>query len=315
MDFRAKIVNMRDRNDFPMQFQIGVNGLEQANIDPREIRKDPRGITYMWEPPLPNARYIVSCDPTFGIPGWSRYSRQPGDRKTDNCAIEVIRLNAIQQPVYDARTDKLKLDKENRIVTVPCDLQVCEYLGPIDPVEASKLVRMLARIYRGREDEYAETIFEAWPGPGVLMLQELLRLRHTNLWMWEYIADNIAEVSSRVGWRSTPQSQVVLWNRARKHIMSRQLKVMSPRLTSEYANAVVDTNRMRAQASYGFHDDLLQAVSMALWAGNRWTYGDEPPAPVIEQSSFDMQKYAPTMDDDVGTARELWSDLVESWED
>lgn len=278
--------------------------------------RDPRGFLHMWEPPDHRATYITSLDPTHGITGWSRGTRLEGDRKIDNAAIEVFKVNAMRRYLYDAVTDKPKVDRgtgEHEFVL--CDLQVAEYFAPIDAVESARVANIIGRLYHGSSDEHCELIYEAYPGPGVLSTQELLRVGYSNLWEWEYIADNVAESTGRLGWRSTETSQNLLWIRARRHLLSDRAKIVSPWLLAELRDAIIHPHKQRAVAANGTHDDLLQAMSMAFWAGHKWAYDvDHTPEPIVENSHVDWQLRAPVLGDEITSVREQWRNLVDSWE-
>lgn len=278
-----------------------------------DLQSDPRGIAWLWESPMPQAKYIMGMDPTVGITNWSRASRTDNDHKTDNGAIEVWRVDAIRRQVI-GRDGKPEIDpatRQPRIIMA--DLQVAEYAAPIDAVEIARVAKLLGTIYCGDSDlEQCELIFESYPGPGILTLQELLRIGYGNLWCWEYI-DNIAEATNRIGWRSWQTSQRLLWQRARRHIISDCAEVRSPWLLEELANATFDPVKLRAIAAYGSHDDRLYAASMAWWAGHHWTYDEPIPAPVTTAPVVDYQRLAPVLGEH-RSIRDAWADAVEGWD-
>ncbi len=192
---------------------------------------------------------------------------------------------------------------------------MAEYAAPVDAVEAARVVNVLGRIYAGDAEDQCELIYESWPGPGVLTTQELLRLGYANLWQWEYIADSIAEPTGRFGWRSSLQTQRLLWTRARRHLMGRHAKILSPWLLAEYRDAVIDVDKMRAMAAYGSHDDRVQAASMNFWGAHRWVYDPErTDEPVTETAEVDWQRRAPVLGEDWASPREVWANAVDNWE-
>lgn len=271
-----------------------------------EVDRDPRGLVLMWEPPNPKAKYIMSMDPTEGITGWSRGTRTDNDHKTDNAAIEIFRVDGTYElmdkevPNPAGKGTILAPDIDpltNRQRRLYRDVQVCEFAAPCDAVEAARVANVLGRIFVGDEDDQCEFIWEAYPGPGVLSTQELLRLGYGNLWNWEYI-DSAAEETNRLGWRSTRESQKLLWYRARRHLMNRKALIQSKFLLAEYANAEIDMEKMRARAAYGYHDDRFQAANMAFWAGHKWTYEVESTHEEVRDTpQTDYQRFAPTLDD------------------
>lgn len=292
-------------------YHVSGSALIPSSEPQTDLDEDPRGICWMWEPPLSHARYIMGSDCTVGITGWHRSARTEGDHKTDNGAIEVFRINAVKLPltidgvpVIDPQTNNQKY--------ILRDLQVAEYAAPVDPVELARVANLLGRVYAGEEQTQCTFIYEAYPGPGVLMTQELLRLGYTNLWMWEYLTD-VAEQSNRIGWQSTIQSQKLLWYRSRRHLMERRALIRSKWLIDEYANAVIDLEKMRAKAAYGSHDDRIQAANMCFWAGHAWSYDpDQIYEPVTERPNVDWQQRGPTLGD-YQSYKDAWADAVESW--
>lgn len=263
------------------------------------VSGDPRGLLLMWDPPKKDAKYIMSCDPTQGITGWSRGTRTDGDHKTDNAAVEIFEVDGQRDPIWRTAEDGARVldidpvTKRQRYLYR--DVQVAEFAAPCDAVEIARVLNVLGRIYAGEAEDQCELIYEAWPGPGMLTTQELLRLGYGNLWMWEYI-DAAAEETNRPGWRSTRESQKLLWYRARRHLMNRQTVIRSRWLLDEYVNAEIDMDKMRARAAYGYHDDRFQAANMAFWAGHSWTYEVERTSePVTTSVVTDFQHVAPTL--------------------
>jgi len=294
-------------------YYVSGNSLKRCLESDEAIRDDPRGVLHVWEEPKSHARYTLSCDPTVGHTGWSRFARVDGDDKTDNCAIEIFQVDALKipllkdgKPEIDERTKQPKMRYQ--------DLQVAEFFAPIDAVEAGRVLNLLGKIYQGDAEDQCLLIFESQPGPGILTCQELLRLGYSNLWYWETIAGDIAEPTSHIGWRSWRESQKLLWMRARRHLLEDSAFINSPWLLAEYSNAVVDINTQRAQAAYGLHDDLMQAASMNFWASHAWHYDpDRPKDEVTDKPIVEAQTFAPTLGDS-RHYREQWADAVDAWE-
>ena len=297
----------------PDAFHVGGSNIARCTESWESIKDDPRGLLLMWHEPKPNAQYIVACDPTMGITSWSRATKKDGDEKIDNCAIEIFQSEAIPMPLFN-EDGTPKIDPATKQQAfIRRDMQVAEYAGPVDAVEAARICKLLGRIYQGSDEEYARLIYEAWPGPGVLTTQELLRLNYTNIWMWEYITGE-AEETNRMGWQASLQSMKILWMRSRRHLMERKAKIYSQWLVEEYANAVVDLEKMRAKAAYGYHDDRFCAANMAFWAAHRWSYDESPPEPVTSTGNMDYQTFAPTLGEDIDY-RSAWEASVDNWFD
>jgi hypothetical protein len=283
-----------------------------------DIKKDPRGLLFMYEQPIARAKYIMGLDPTQGITGWSRGTRTTGDHKTDNGAIEIFRVDAVKEIQYRLSDSGERVPEIDPITkqprTIYRDLQVAEFAAPCDAVEIARVANVLGRIYAGDEEDQCELVWEAWPGPGILTTQELLRLGYGNLWHWEYI-DSVAEETNRMGWRSTRESQKLLWYRARRHLMERRAIIRSPFLLAEYANAEIDMDKMRARAAYGYHDDRFMAANLCFWAGHKWSYDAErTDEPVTTVKDLDYQRFAPTLGDHK-SYKDWREDALSDWYD
>ena len=286
---------------FPQVLYVGGNSLEAYTSESwEEIDRDPRGLFLMWEPPDPNCKYILGMDPTEGITGWNRGTRVEGDHKTDNGAIEIFKIDGTYEKLYKDENGAKVPDidpvtrRQRRLYR---DVQVGEFAAPCDAVEIARVANILGRVYAGSEEDQCQLIWEAWPGPGILCTQELIRLGYGNLWHWEYI-DSEAEETGRLGWRSTRESQKLLWYRSRRHLMNRQALIQSSYLLAEYSNAEIDLDKMRARAAYGYHDDRFQAANMCFWAGHKWCYDVERTDEEVTTTPFvDYQRVAPGLDD------------------
>ena len=302
-------------DEFQHAFHVSGNSFLRTSESDEAVNSDPRGLLLVWEEPKHWAKYIMAADPTDGITNWSRGSRREDDYKTDNGVIEIFRPNAIKMPLF--KNGKPLMDKATGTQQfVMRDLQVAEFAAPIDTVELSKVANFMGRMYAGEESDQCEFIYESYPGPGPLMTQELIRLGYGNLWQWQQFANSVAEDTNVIGWQATPRSTRILWTRARMHLMSRRAKLMSPWAVEEYANAVVDMQKMAAKASYGAHDDRLRACNLAFWAGHRWTDNPERTnEPVTERLDVDWQHLAPVMGGDQRSYKEAWAAAVENWSD
>lgn len=297
----------------PMSYYIGNSGLYQSAEPDQDLMSDPRGVVWLWDEPKNYHTYVMGCDPTTGITGWNRGNRTDKDYKTDNATIVVFAVDAQvaemldnnNQPIIDPATNEPKVYYQ--------DVQVAEFAAPIDAVEIAHVCNILGKLFKGTAEEACELIFESYPGPGVLTLHELVRLGYPNLWNWEKLVNDIGESTSTIGWHSNKESQRALWARSRRHLMLNKAVIRSKWMLEEYANAVVDADKSRARAAYGFHDDRIQAANMCFWAGHRWTYDAEPTELMVtDVAAKEFQLHAPTLDDNVGY-KEHWSNLVESW--
>lgn len=218
---------------------------------------DSRGVVHIWEPPRPNANYVVSCDPSYGIAGWQRALRREDDEKTDNCAIEVIRCGLGKQP----------------------DVQVAEFAAPVDAEDAAAYVNFFGRMYGGAdESEQALAIVEVQPGPGLLTQRELMnRFGYTNLFVWQHLDRYELKPTQSYGWFSSRQSRQALWIRGTRHINQQKIKLNSPWLLEEMTDCQLDNFlSFTARAQWGSHDDRIVALLMGIWAANEWNFENAP---------------------------------------
>jgi len=282
---------------YPRTLYVAGSSIGEYDDEPwSEIEKDPRGVLLMWEPPQPGVKYIMGADSTEGITGWSRATRTTEDSKTDNGVIEIFKPDGTYELLFKIENGEKIPDidpvtkRQRRLYK---DVQVAEFAAPCDAVELAKVANVLGRIYAGEDEDQCELIWESWPGCGILMTQELLRLGYGNLWHWEYI-DSEAEETNRLGWRSTRESQKILWYRSRRHLMGRHAEIRSKYLLDEYSNAEVDLDKMRAKASHGHHDDRFMAANLCFWAGHKWTYDVERLDQVVSETPIlEPQRTAP----------------------
>ena len=302
---------------FPETLIVGDSSIEQFTEESWDtIKDDPRGILLMWERPKKNAKYVMGLDPSQGITGWSRATKADGDTKTDNGAIEIFEIDGHVELAFKVEDGQKIPDmdqKTGRQRRIYKDVQVAEFAAPCDAVEIARVANVLGRIYAGEEEDQCLLVHEAWPGPGILTTQELLRLGYSNLWTWQFI-DSVVEDTNRIGWRSTRESQKLLWFRSRRHLMQRSAVIKSRFLLDELSNAEIDVDKMRARAAYGWHDDRMQASNMAFWAGHAWVYNVErTEVRVSESAETDYQRYAPGLDDYI-SYKDWKSNATDDWE-
>lgn len=295
-------------------YHVSGNSVTPTQESDEAIRNDPRGLLHIWDEPKQHARYCLGCDPSVGITGWRRDLATDGDHKTDNGAIEIFQIDAIKVQIV-GDDGKPEIDPHTKVPRFYYrDLQVAEFFAPVDAVEIARICNVLGRIFAGDADDQCLLVHEAYPGPGVLTTQELLRLGYANLWYWETIADSVAEQTTSVGWHSNINTQKILWYRSRRHLLEKRAEIQSRWLGAEYTGAVIDIEKMRARAAYGMHDDLLQAADMAIWAGHAWTYNMERTwEPVTEAAIYDPQLSAPTLGE-YRSYKDAWADAIDNWD-
>ncbi len=262
-----------------MSLAIKVGRYELAGLDV-DGDDDPRGVVWLYEPPLAQANYVVSCDPSYGLAGWQRALRKEDDEKTDNCAIEVIRCGVGKQ----------------------MDVQVAEFAAPIDAEDAAGVVNFLGRMYAGAsEEDQALAIIEVQPGPGLLTQRELMnRFGYTNLFVWQHLDQLQIKQTQSYGWYSSRQSRQMLWIRGTRHINSKKVVLNSPWLVEEMTDCVLDNFlSFTARAQWGAHDDRVVALLMGIWAANEWSWENAPEEAALPQNvnAPDWQRSDATFED------------------
>lgn len=226
---------------------------------------DPRGIVRIYEKPDKSARYKMGVDTAPGIPNWNRRMLQVGDRAKDNCAIEVVKVGMRGEP----------------------DVQVAEFIAPIDYVAAAPIVNWLGRLFHGRDPEMCEAIVETGPTSGEALQERLMNeYAYYNL----YRKANMATYNSSTsfGWVPNERSRLDLWYRTRPHISfvkrvevgtgeSMQVVVRVKfvarsryLVNTEMRNCEVDPKLMTAKAANGFHDDAVRALQLGIYAAHDW---------------------------------------------
>ncbi len=263
-----------------------------GNISPlndHEIDWDPRGILWTWEDPKPNAYYVMGVDPTRGIVGWDRTLRKEDDAKTDNGAIQVIRIGKNERP----------------------DVQVAEYAAPIDAEDLGDVANAIGRMYGGdNEDGQALAIIEVWPGPGEPTQRRMIsHYGYTHLYVPIRFANTLTPESGRntVGWVSNQRSRRDLWIRGMKHVVQRKIRINSPWLVEEMADCQADDWMVTetARAKYGKHDDRVVALLMAIYAAHDWSWEYETEKVEVHPGTGSNWQAS-----DIGV-----EDLMTAWED
>jgi hypothetical protein len=220
--------------------------LQEIEPDPR----DPRGLIWLFEKPSDKATYIIGVDPAMGRAHWDRSLRTQDDEKTDNSAIEVVRLGKNGRP----------------------DAQVAEFAAPVDPYDLAAYVNFLGRLYKGVEEETAMCIIETYPGPGHGTQHELIeKFGYTNFFQQKYIDDPTPRSRSFGSFYAMPKDVRELWIRGTRHIISRKIELRSTFLVEELAGCIINREKARGMAAYGSKDDRVSALLLCIYARLDWT--------------------------------------------
>lgn len=272
-------------------YYVGQKGTASP-LPASRLDRDTRGVVWVYEPPDPRATYVLGLDPSFGLTGWSRETRREDDIDTNNSAIEIIRVGRGGTP----------------------DRQVCEYAAPLDAEDIADVANCLGRIYAGADEDYKQckVIIEAQPGPGLLTIKRIQSLGYRNLFRWQHLDKATVAQTNSIGWYSSRSTVPILWTRCARHILKGGVKIYSPELIEEMADARMNLNRGTAAAKYGSQDDRLRAFMLAIWAGREWALDNEDEFPEVtntQQRTIDPQACDMSYDDYMSFAEDLFNSL------
>ena len=270
-------------------YQVGRHSAEQVAAD--EV--DPRGLLWVWEEPKQTAEYIVTCDPTVGIPGWNRQLRSKDDVNTDNAAIQVFRKPGIQ---------------------------VAEFAAPIDVYDLAGICNYVGKLYCGNsEDAQALMGIEVYPGPGWQVQQELVqKYGYTQFPPWLVMGKGLAQApTGKFGWYSTRSTRVDLWTRCTALLNRHGVTLRSPWLIDEMADCTPDSfYSATGRARKGLHDDRVVAALLNIWYLNEWSIAVEPTEPDTLQETKPRNYQAMAVGDDglpVSSSRlyDEWNEMAD----
>jgi len=251
-------------------FPIGKDAIVPAHPD--ELDHDPRGIVWMWEPPKRNATYVMGIDPTNGIIPWSRNSRREDDLDTDNGVIEIIRM---------AKEDGAP------------DVQVCEFAAPIDQESLGEVANLLGRIYGGAtEDGECLAITEVHLGMGLGVIRKMMDSGYMNHFQWQHIDKIVVQNTQSYGWYASASAVRILWEKFRRSLALRHIKILSTHVVEELADCIWDAGKQTANAADGKHDDRIRGLALCEWVARSWGMVPEGVATeeITKKSNVDWQK-------------------------
>lgn len=272
--------------------QIGKDAL--VPMHPDELDDDPRGIVWMWEQPKRSATYCMGIDTTNGLIPWDRSLRKGEDSDTDNGVIEVIRLGRDGAP----------------------DFQVAEYAAPIDHEALGDVANLLGRVYGGNsEDGQCLAITEVHLGMGLPTIRRMMDAGYLNHFVWQQIDKLQVTNTQSYGWYASPTAVRILWEKFRKQLALKGIRINSSFLVEELADILWDPFSKTANAASGKHDDRLRALALTQWASHGWGISPqlESTADVQKESKkkLDWQRSAVTWEQQ----SEEMEELVEGWLD
>lgn len=192
----------------------------------------------MWEPPKPNATYIVAVDASYGIEGG------------DNAAIEVIKVGT---PRWS-------------------DEQVAEWCGNLNNLDLAKVAWLIGQVYRDKEyDLPALMAIETNPGsPGGTTQIELQRMGYNNFYIWKRPSNVKGAFSTEYGWWTTPSTRPLITDMLKTYIERMDIQINSPKFVEEMQSFVdlpTQTGKLRHHfaAAPGYHDDRIMAMAFGLY--------------------------------------------------
>lgn len=289
-------------------YRVGRWGLEVDAYD----EKDPRGQLLVFEPPLDNADYICGVDPTMGILGWNRQVRTDDEEKHDNAAIEVFRRGLYKDVITESKDDAGNIHTVHTPVKQP-DVQVAEWVGPLDAEDLAYVCNFIGRMYPGNsEDRQALMAIEIAPGPGWLtqrVLASQFGYERFPPWLVEG-SHLIQRDTGKRGWISNVHTRRDLWIRGAGHIKRRNAVLYSKHLVEEMVACRPDnflslTARAQRSGTTGLNDDRVVASLIALWFANEWIIGAEPTEPTARTDSAEPDWQLSSMSAE---------DMAEAWE-
>jgi len=189
---------------------------------------------------------------------------------------------------------------------------VARFFAPIDYIAAAPIVNWLGRYYRGNEPEMCEAIIELKNSGEALQERLLNEFNYYNLYRKSSMATN--RYATAFGWEANERSVFDLWHRTKPHIAYakwvRTVKCKQSAANEReheragrcpaclfrvkfiaYDRYLVDREmrvcdedpkKMTSKAEAGFHDDVLRATQLAVYAAHDWqSYGE------LDDAAFD----------------------------
>ncbi len=236
----------------------------------------------------------MGIDTTNGLIPWDRSLRKGEDSDTDNGVIEIIRLGR----------------------DGAADFQVAEYAAPVDHEAMGEVANLLGRIYGGAsEDGQCLAITEVHLGMGLPTIRKMMDSGYLNHFIWQQI-DKLAVVNTQsYGWYASPTAVRILWEKFRKQLALKGIRINSTWLVEELADILWDPFSKTANAASGKHDDRLRALALTQWASHGWGQAPQLEATADVQKKdgrkLDWQRSAISWED----ASQEMEDLVEGWLD
>lgn len=274
--FRAEVLERlsNDCSDPLKVFEWLDRGVRPADLTASPLPADDRrGLIEIWEKPSRSERYKMAADTSPGIEGWSRRMPQKGDRAKDNAALHVMRVGRRGEP----------------------DVQVAQWIAPVNYIEQAPVANWLGRLFRGKDDEMCELVVETGPTSGEALEERLMNefgyynlYRRANMTNYTY--------ATSFGWVPNEKSRLDLWYRTRPHMsFVKVVKIRDEQITrvkwiarsrylvdEEMRNCELDKKLMTAKNAYGFHDDALRVAQMAIYIAHDWSrYGENSEAEMI----------------------------------
>ena len=234
--------------------------IERTRVDP--TTEEMAHLT-VWEPPDPNAYYVVAADPAYGASALS-------DRYV--CSIwRVSRTRMVQAASF---------------VLVDCTMNqfawvCCHLAGHYSP---SFFILELNGPGMAVHQEIERMTGLGWGTTDRSQIQNFLGNVQSYIWRRP---DAMGRGASWQ-WRTTPRTKVWILNRLRDQIMQDTLVIREEGLVSELGNVRQDGDRFRAEGRY--HDDRVIALALAveMWSSQALPLLEGLPQPVDPLDVADM---------------------------
>lgn len=203
------------------------------------------GRLLVWEPPIPNAEYMLGIDSAEGV-------------QADRSVCEVIKRGTLDYP----------------------DQQVAEFASDfLDPVDFAAIVNTIGRFYSDANGDEAFCTIEVNNPAGASILNSL-RTRHdyTNLFNRKDYEKRENLFTTKLGWHTTRHNRGIIIAQGLHALQYGDLLLNSPFLIEEMADFESNFDLAAAKAKgKDSHDDRVMSLLIGYFGGHddEWLAGDD----------------------------------------